>query len=63
MSNLIDILNHHSASIGIIGGADGPTAVFVSSKAVPWATIALVAAGVAVVLGVVLAAVCAARKR
>lgn len=62
MRNLIGNLHHHSASIGIIGGADGPTAVYVSSH-VPWATIALVAAGVAVVLGVVLAAVCAARKR
>ena len=62
MRDWIGILCHRSASIGIIGGADGPTAVYLISK-IPWATIALVAAGVAVVLGVVLAAVCAARKR
>lgn len=62
MRDWIGILCPRSASIGIIGGADGPTAVYLSGK-IPWATIALVAAGIAVVLGVVLAAVCAARKR
>lgn len=51
-----------AASIGIIGGADGPTAVYVS-KAIPWATIGLVAAGAAVILGTILAIVCVARKR
>ena len=52
-----------SASIGIIGGAGGPTAVYVTSKAIPWATIGLVAAGAAVILGTILAIVCVARKR
>ena len=52
-----------AASIGIIGGADGPTAVYVTSKAIPWGTIGLVAAGAAVILGTILAIVCVARKR
>ena len=30
--------NHRAASIGIIGGADGPTAVFIASK-VNWPSI------------------------
>ncbi len=41
-------------SMGIIGGADGPTAVLVSSELSPWAVILFVAAAVCSVSSVVL---------
>lgn len=34
-ANLLDFTSRQSASIGIIGGADGPTAIFLSSKLAP----------------------------
>ena len=40
MRDWIGILCPRSASIGIIGGADGPTAVYLSGK-IPWALCSL----------------------
>ncbi len=40
-------------SIGIIGGADGPTAIFVTSKISPTLFVALIAAGVLLLAGLV----------
>lgn len=42
------LLTKHAASIGIIGGADGPTAIFVTgqSPAVRWLSLLLVVIGV-----------------
>ena len=41
-------------SLGIIGGADGPTAIFVSCNFSPWAIGAVIAAVAALVAGCVL---------
>lgn len=32
-------IDGQAGSVGIIGGADGPTAIFVASSTVPWATV------------------------
>ena len=43
-----------SMSIGIIGGADGPTKVFIVAAPFWWVPLALLAAAVAAVLGLVI---------
>lgn len=40
-----------NSSVGIIGGADGPTAIFVSGTIHPTLFVALIAAGVLVLAG------------
>lgn len=32
-----------SSSVGIIGGADGPTAIFITKNVFPWAKLGLIA--------------------
>lgn len=41
-------------SVGIIGGADGPTTIFVSSKFSPWAIGAVIAVVAVLAVGCVL---------
>lgn len=41
-------------SVGIIGGADGPTAIFVSRNFSPWTVGAVIAAAAVLVAGCVL---------
>lgn len=55
MKPMVHFLNAtaESNAISIIGGADGPTAIFVSSKISPTLFVALVAAGVLVLAGIV----------
>ena len=47
----------HNESIGIIGGADGPTAVFVTSDSFisPWSCVIGTVVGVAAIVGSVIA--------
>lgn len=49
------------SDIGIIGGADGPTAVMIAGQ-FPWIAVLAVACGIAVVAAVVTAVVLATRK-
>lgn len=51
MEKMLEHLN--AASVGIIGGADGPTAIYISGR--PWAGIAA-AAGILAAAAAVLAA-------
>ena len=43
----------NALTVGIIGGADGPTAIFVTGGPTVWETLLLAAVGVAVIAGVV----------
>ena len=43
----------NALTIGIIGGADGPTAIFVTGGPTVWEVLLLAAVGVAVIAGVV----------
>ena len=43
----------NALTIGIIGGADGPTAIFVTGGPTAWEVLLLAAVGVAVIAGVV----------
>ena len=45
--------NMNALTIGIIGGADGPTAIFVTGGPTAWEVLLLAAVGVAVIAGVV----------
>ena len=51
----------NKATIGIIGGADGPTSIFIAGPSIVWLNIAGVVLVLAAVIGVAVA-VCKKRK-
>ena len=49
----MNLFSSKGASIGIIGGADGPTAIFVTGR-FPWYLPVLIVAGIAALVGLLI---------